>query len=105
MMSMLKQTENQRAIDGRVLAHTPKAVRKIQRLTKWQIWKVQSQTDKDVLYTVLEKDNGDLECDCPDFDYRRVMCKHIYAVFFSEINVITSKVKPERIDISGADFD
>lgn len=88
---MLRQTENQRAIDGRVLAHTPKAVRKIQRLTKWQIWKVQSQTYEDITYTVVEKDDGDLECDCQDFEFRRVMCKHIYAIFFSEIKVITTK--------------
>lgn len=88
MKNMLEH-ENKRSAEGRVLAHTPNAVRKIQRITKWQIWKVRSQTYADIVYTVVEKDNGALECDCPDFEYRRTMCKHIYAVFFSEVQVIT----------------
>jgi predicted nucleic acid-binding Zn finger protein len=82
---------NERAARGLALAKTPNAVRKIPKLTSstWQIWKVVSQTHKDILYTVIEKSDGTIECDCPDFINRKglLLCKHILGCMYLEVIV------------------
>lgn len=87
MLEEQQHERNFRAERGRALADTPNAVRKIPAITKWQLWKVKSQSSKGIVYTVVEKDNGELECDCPDFGHRHEVCKHIYAIIFSEASV------------------
>lgn len=84
--------ENPRAEKGFALARqTPNAVRKIPKLTPnmWQIWKVQSQSVRDTIYTVVEKSNGEVECDCPDFANRKdlILCKHVWACLYAEVLV------------------
>ena len=59
-------------------------VRKIEpRTTAAQLYKVRSQSNKDIVYSVLCKSNGEISCDCEDFKRRGVTCKHIYAVAFT----------------------
>ncbi len=76
---------NQRAIKGFDLAKA-QLVQRIPPITRWQLWKVQSQTTQTIVYDVVQKDNGELECSCPDFHSKRTkICKHMYACLFSEI--------------------
>ncbi len=55
----------------------------IQRLNKLT-YKVRSQSDPSKWYTVFKIING-WRCECPDFIYRHVTCKHIHAVIFSKL--------------------
>jgi uncharacterized Zn finger protein len=68
---------------GWMLAATAQ-IRKIPKTTKVQLWKVQSERIRDKYYSVIEKDDG-LFCDCPDFEQRGEICKHVYAVILREI--------------------
>lgn len=43
------------------------------------IYQVPSQTMKDKFYQVVNV-GEEWECECPDFEFRNVICKHIYAV-------------------------
>lgn len=44
-------------------------------------WNVPSQS-RDGRYRVTRETNGELTCSCPDFDLRRMTCKHGFAVEF-----------------------
>ncbi|MEP0823951.1 MAG: DDE-type integrase/transposase/recombinase [Nitrososphaera sp.] len=55
----------------------------IQRLNKLA-YKVRSQSDPSKWYSVFKIING-WRCECPDFVYRHVTCKHIHAVIFSKL--------------------
>lgn len=91
-MSDSEIQENPRAERGLLLARqTPDAVKKIPKLrpNMWQIWKVKSTSVKDMMYTVVEKSNGEMSCDCPDFQKRLDLffCKHCWACLYSEVLV------------------
>lgn len=43
------------------------------------LWKVESQSKPGFFYNVVERPDG-LTCDCPDFEMRGEVCKHIYAI-------------------------
>jgi SWIM zinc finger len=72
---------------GQAIAQTPHAVKRIPKVTKWQLWKVASQTTAGKYYSVVDKGNDFYECDCKDFDTHRIICKHVYAVILTEVNV------------------
>jgi putative transposase len=55
----------------------------IQRLNKLT-YKVRSQSDPCKWYSVFKIING-WRCDCPDFIFRHITCKHIHAVIFSKL--------------------
>jgi putative transposase len=55
----------------------------IQRLNKLT-YKVRSQSDPSKWYSVFKIING-WRCECPDFVFRHVTCKHIHAVIFSKL--------------------
>jgi hypothetical protein len=55
----------------------------IQRLNKLT-YKVRSQSDPSKWYSVFKIING-WRCECPDFVYRVVTCKHIHGVIFSKL--------------------
>lgn len=63
-------------------------LRKIPKVTKWQLWKVQSETTPGKTYNVVDKGGDFYECDCPDFQQRNVICKHVYACIISEAGEI-----------------
>jgi hypothetical protein len=50
---------------------------------KDSVWVVPSQAGKGVSYTVDLKGDAPT-CSCPDHEARRMKCKHIYAVEFSD---------------------
>jgi hypothetical protein len=59
-------------------------IRKLPKVTKAQLWKVESERFKGLYYNVIEKSDGDMTCDCPDFENRGEVCKHIYCVVIWE---------------------
>lgn len=83
---LIKQTRYER---GQALATLkPSPIRKIlPRTTKAQLWKVQSQSHKEIEYNVIFN-NDELTCDCKDFElhHETDLCKHIYAVLISEVD-------------------
>lgn len=56
----------------------------IQRLNKLT-YRVKSESNHDKWYTVINTYKEGWTCDCPDFTFRRVECKHIHAVKFSKL--------------------
>ncbi len=66
-----------RAQKGKEIAMLPDQVTRLDDTT----YKVRSQSTK-AIYEVVSTENG-WACQCPDYRYRAVKCKHIYAVEFS----------------------
>jgi hypothetical protein len=56
----------------------------IQRLNKLA-YKVKSQSNHDKWYTVTKDYSSEWTCDCPDFTFRHLECKHVHAVKFSKL--------------------
>jgi transposase-like protein len=56
----------------------------IQRLNKLT-YKVRSQTSPDTWYSVIKTYSQGWTCDCPDYSFRHVECKHIHADKFSKL--------------------
>jgi transposase-like protein len=76
---------------GQAIAQSSGQVTRIDEL----LYTVKSQSGRGE-YTV-NKINGEWVCDCPDYTYRHVACKHIFAVDFStqlRKTVTASKAKP-----------
>ena len=72
-------TLDPREVRGLAIVARGNQIRRIDSST----YKVKSQNGNG-WYTV-RKIGGKWTCTCPDFTYRRVKCKHIYAVEFSLI--------------------
>jgi putative transposase len=49
-----------------------------------QFYKVASQSGHGTYTVVKKKKSSGWVCDCPDFQYRNVQCKHVWAVQFSQ---------------------
>ncbi len=64
---------------GRLIAEKPD---QIQRLDD-KFYKVASQSGNG-MYDVIKRKTGGWLCDCPDFQFRQVQCKHIWAVQLSQ---------------------
>jgi uncharacterized Zn finger protein len=80
----MSQSNSTRYGRGVVLATTGH-IRKVHpSTTSAQLWKVESERLQDVYYSVIEKSDGEMLCDCPDFEHRQELCKHIYAVIIRE---------------------
>jgi transposase-like protein len=60
---------------GRMIADKPNQIMRLDE----RFYKVASQSGGG-MYNVTKKRNGGWLCDCPDFQYRSVQCKHIWAV-------------------------
>lgn len=73
---MLGKPKDERAIRGYAIL----AKRDEPKQVKGNIFRVPSQNSKDYYYVTNK--NGELYCTCPDHKYRKVTCKHIYAVRF-----------------------
>ena len=63
-------TDNPRQLKGREIADRYRIAR------QGRLWLVPSQSGKGKYKVDLEK----RQCNCPDFDFRRQPCKHLYAV-------------------------
>jgi SWIM zinc finger len=77
------ETSKSRYGRGWILAATAH-IRKIPRTTKAQLWKIESERFKDQYYNVVEKADGGMTCDCPDFEHTQQPCKHIFCVIIWE---------------------
>ncbi|MGH9878186.1 MAG: IS1/IS1595 family N-terminal zinc-binding domain-containing protein, partial [Nitrososphaerales archaeon] len=87
----------------------------IKRINKLH-YKVQSQSDSETWYEVEKQyartfgtvRQGEWICNCPDFTFRHLVCKHIYAVGFSKElrrkivsqDVVPSSVAPLSPDVA-----
>lgn len=94
----LEEMEAVRVEKGRFLAENG-FVRKINTKTI-QLYKVRSES-KDLEYSVVQKQNGETFCDCPDFQHRGVHCKHIFAVAFSLTNKKVAPKPKEKVYYDG----
>jgi len=65
---------------GRTIADTPN---QIQRLDE-RFYKVASQSGNGMYDVVKKRESGGWLCTCPDFQYRNVQCKHIWAIQLSQ---------------------
>lgn len=73
--------ENMREKQGKEIAEKPDQIKRIDE--NW--YQVKSQSlGYDSWYDVISTEKG-LVCDCPDHQWRKTKCKHIYAVEFSRI--------------------
>jgi putative transposase len=80
----------------------------IKRINKLH-YKVQSQSENQTWYDVARtyetgrgdsRQIGEWTCNCPDFQYRRIVCKHIYAVGFSKElrrKIVSQDVVPSSV--------
>lgn len=82
-LSMESTVNKSRYGRGWVLAASAH-IRRLPKVTKAQLWKVESESRKDTYYNVILKSNDEMTCDCPDFENRKEFCKHIYACILYE---------------------
>lgn len=79
------QAQNPRELRGLAIASTEDMLAKINDAT----WRVRSQTNAESAYTVIKLEHkfcGQYwKCECPDYRYRRVLCKHVYACQLSSL--------------------
>jgi putative transposase len=76
-MQALTNETNPRQVRGYAIVAKGSQIRRIDS----QTYRVKSQASKGS-YLVFKQDS-EWACECPDHKYRGVMCKHIFAVFFS----------------------
>jgi transposase-like protein len=74
---MVEQSLEVRAMKGKEIAEMDDQVRRLDDTT----YKVRSQSGK-AIYEVVSTESG-WSCQCPDFRFRAIKCKHIWAVEFS----------------------
>ena len=65
---------------GRMIAEKPNQIMRMEE----RFYKVASQNGHGMYDVTKKKDYGGWLCTCPDFTYRNVQCKHIWAVQFSQ---------------------
>ena len=66
---------------GLEIANTDVALQRLYKLT----YKVQSQSDPNTWYIVARTYSEGWICECPDFAFRHLECKHIHGVKFSKL--------------------
>jgi transposase-like protein len=75
---------------GRLIAEKPNQI----VVLSDRFFKVASQT-RDMMYDVTKRKTGGWLCTCPDFVYRNVICKHIWAV---QIKLTVRQITPTIIE-------
>lgn len=82
-------TASKRQIRGLAIVSIGSCIKRINKLR----YRVKSQSGEGIWYDVVKQyaktmgdspREGEWTCSCPDFAYRRIVCKHIYAVLFSK---------------------
>ena len=66
-------------------------------------WNVRSSSDPSKSYTVSITDDGQFECSCPQWIYRRKECKHIQQIKGSLAGAIAKPSKRRRCPECGED--
>lgn len=64
---------------GKMIAETPNQIMRLDE----RFYKVASQNRHGMYDVIKKKESSGWLCTCPDFEYRNVQCKHIWAVQFS----------------------
>ena len=70
-----------REMGGLEIANTDIALQRLNKLT----YKVRSQSDPNTWYIVARNYSDGWMCECPDFAFRHLECKHVHAVKFSKL--------------------
>ncbi len=82
---MQTQKQNPRELRGVAIASTEGMITRLNDTT----YRVKSQTDLTISYLVIKLDHPihkiNWKCECPDYRYRDVVCKHIHAVRLSQL--------------------
>src|SRR6267143_455071 len=94
--------ENKREEKGKEIAQKPDQVKRID--DNW--YQVKSQSlSYDSWYDVVFTETG-IVCDCPDNQWRKAKCKHIYAVEFSRLirNTVWKSVSINQIETDKCKF-
>lgn len=81
-------TEMARQVRGLAIVSIGSCIKRINKLH----YKVKSQSSEGTWYEVIKqyghnlgtRQEGQWTCTCPDFQYRKIVCKHVYAVGFSK---------------------
>ncbi len=81
----MQAQQNPRELRGLAIASTEDMITRIDEIT----YRVRSQTNVDNSYMVIKLDHPvhkiNWKCECPDYRYRDVVCKHIHAVRLSQL--------------------
>jgi len=87
---MYQQTtqEMQRQIRGMEIASVNHPIKRINKLN----YKIRSQSNEEIWYNVKKeyghnlggRQDGQWICNCPDFRFRQIQCKHVCAILFSK---------------------
>jgi putative transposase len=80
--------EMARQVRGLAIVSVGSLIKRINKLH----YKVKSQSSEETWYEVVKqyghnlggRQEGQWTCTCPDFQYRKIVCKHVYAVGFSK---------------------
>ena len=81
--------EKARQVRGLAIVSIGSCIKRINKLH----YKVKSQSAEETWYDVVRtyetgrgdsRQEGQWTCSCPDFQYRKIVCKHVYAVGFSK---------------------
>lgn len=90
MVSINPQKYNSRQLKGQLLAREDNSIKRIDNIH----YKVKSQSNNK-FYDIFTEDNEVWKCNCPDFIFRNLKCKHIFAVEFSF--TLRKKIKQKTI--------
>ena len=84
----MTDSEKKRELRGMAIVTLGSCIKRINKLH----YRVRSQQDESKCYEVIKKygrnigghQKGEWTCTCPDFQYRHIVCKHVYAVSLSK---------------------
>ena len=91
---MLKKN-NLREIRGLAILAMGSQIRRVDAST----YRVKSQSGNS--WYLVQRNDLEWSCECPDFRYRHVVCKHIYAVMFSQ--TLRQRVMSENLGLEEID--
>ena len=86
--SRMVDLEKKRELKGLAIVTLGSCVKRINKLH----YRVKSQSDNEKCYDLVKRyghnigghQEGEWTCTCPDFTYRHIVCKHVYAVGLSK---------------------
>jgi transposase-like protein len=93
---------NERKNEGKRIAEQPDQIKRV--ADNWYQVKAQS-LKKESWYDVVFTETG-LVCDCPDFQWHNVQCKHCYAVYYSQLlrREVWNQTKIHELSIQNCTF-
>ena len=80
----MKEGMDKRYANGHIVAASCIIRKVVPSTTKATMWKVESQTEPGIFYSVVMFKDGKVVCTCKDFQHREENCKHIFGVCLYE---------------------